>query len=244
VSKITSYHIKKVDDYCLRDNRWLELDWRLNSLTKLKQELDQAIIFAKKKSLAKIEIVLPAKAEEFSDFLVNKYFKPALSELKINLEETTDLPWTIADLSFVTKIDNKQLVKELLVEQANFHYQSLPDYYRSPLEINWFFYLKQVCGDAQKENGLIVLAKDQEQAIALVLGEHLAKTAFIWEVIVSQKKRNFHLGTLLLKRYLQKLKTQGVSRVYLETISQSYAKKWYEHQGFKTISQSWFCRLK
>ena len=244
MSKITSYHIKKVDDYCLRDNRWLELDWRLKSLEELERELDKAIAFAKKKALAKIEIILPAEAKEFSKFLLNKNFKPALTELKFNLEDISTLSWTMTDFTFVTEIDNKKLVKDLLLEQANFHYQSLPDYYRSPPEISWFFYLKQVYKDAQKDNGLIFLAKEREQAIALVLGEYLAKTAFIWEIIVSQEKRDFHLGTLLLNQYLQKLKTLGVTRVYLETISQSYAKNWYEHQGFTAISQSWFCRLK
>jgi GNAT superfamily N-acetyltransferase len=244
VSKTNSYHIKKVDDHCLRDSRWLELDWRLNSLGELKKELDKAIAFAKNKSLVKIEIILPAEAEEFSNFLFNNNFKPALTEFKFNLEEIIDLPWTLSDFNFSMGLDNKKLVKKLLVEQANFHYQNLPDYYLSPQEINWFFYLKQVYSDAQKDNGLIILAKEQDQVAGLVLGEYLAKTAFIWEVIVSQKKRNFRLGTLLLNQYLQKLKTLKVDKVYLETISQSYAKKWYEHQGFTTISQSWFCRLK
>jgi GNAT superfamily N-acetyltransferase len=243
----TSYHIKKVDDFCLRDNRWLELDWRLkaDNLIQLGEELEKAKLYAGKKFVNKIEILLNIEiADKLSEFLCNRDFKPALVELKFDLEKFTQSSFTISNLTFSSQIKNKNLLKNLLIDQANFHYQNLPDYYLSAQEINWFFYLRQICIDVTKENGLFYLIKEKDELSALILGEYLGKTAFIWELVVSQEKRHFHLGTFLLNQYLAKLKTLGVTRVYLETMTESYARSWYKHQGFIDVRQSWFCRLK
>jgi len=247
VSKSTSYHIKKVDDFCLRDNRWLFLDWRLNAenFSQMEKELTEARLYAKKKFVNKIEILLNVEiSDRLSEFLYVQNFKPALVELKFDLEKLTQTSFSISNLNFSNQIKNKHSLKKLLIEQANFHYQNLPDYYLSSQEINWFFYLRQICVDATKENGLIYLIQEKKDLNALILGEYLAKTAFIWELVVSQEKRQFHLGTFLLNQYLAKLKTLGVTRVYLETMTQSYARSWYQHQGFIDVGQSWFCRLK
>ncbi len=247
MSKSISYHIKKVDDYCLRDNRWLSLDWRLrtDNLIQLEKELQEARLYAKKKFVNKIEILLTVKIpDRLSEFLYRQTFKPALVELKFDLEKFVQSSFVIPNLNFTTQIKNKNLLKKLLLEQASFHYQNLPDYYLSPQEINWFFYLRQINIDATKENGLCYLIQDKKCFSALVLGEYLAKTAFIWELVVSQEKRQFHLGTFLLNQYLAKLKILGVTRIYLETMTESYARSWYQHQGFIDVSQSWFCRLK
>lgn len=242
----TSYQIKKVDDFCLRDNRWVALDWRLklDDLTQLETELEQTIIVAKKNSLKKIEILLPTDIGQASDFLLKHNFKPGLIELKFTLDNFVKPEFTIQNINLFKQINNKDLLKKLLIEQASFHYQSLPDYYLSPQEINWFFYLKQIQSDANKENGLIMLIQEPNYLSALVLGEYLGKVAFIWEMVVSQEKRHFHLGTFLLNQYLAELKMLGLDRVYVETISQSYAESWYKHLGFTDVSQSWFCQLK
>jgi GNAT superfamily N-acetyltransferase len=247
VSKNNSYHLKKVEDFCLRDNRWISLDWRLNydNLPQLKKELLHARQFAKKRFVNKIEILLPIEiSQELSKFLYAENFKPALVELKFDLEKFSQTAYKIANLNFSNQIKNKQALKELLIEQANFHYQNLPDYYLAAQEINWFFYLRQVLNDASKENGLLFLINDKRDLSALILGEYLGKTAFIWELVVSQKKRHFHLGSFLLNQYLAKLKDLGINRVYLETMSDSYARSWYQHQGFSEVNQSWFSRLK
>ena len=147
-------------------------------------------------------------------------------------------------MNFSSQIKNKSALKDLLIEQADFHHQNLPDYYLAAREINWFFYLRQFLNDATKENGLLLLIEDKGDLSGLVLGEYLGKTAFIWELVVCQKKRHFHLGSYLLNQYLAKLKDLGIARVYLETMSNSYARSWYQHQGFTEVSQSWFSRLK
>ncbi len=120
----------------------------------------------------------------------------------------------------------------------------MPDYYLAAREINWFFYLRQFLNDATKENGLLLLIEDKGDLSGLVLGEYLGKTAFYLGLVVCQKKRHFHLGSYLLNQYLAKLKDLGIARVYLETMSNSYARSWYQHQGFTEVSQSWFSRLK
>lgn len=247
MSKNTSYHLKKVEDFCLRDNRWVSLDWRLShdNLAQLKKELSDARQFAKKRLVRKIEILLPVViSQELSKFLYEQNFEPALVELKFDLVNFDLTPYKIADLNFISQIKNKNTLKELLIEQANFHYQHLPDYYLAAQEINWFFYLRQVLDDASKENGLLFLIEDKKDLSALILGEYLGKTAFIWELVVSEKKRHFHLGSFLLNQYLAKLKALGIARVYLETMSDSYAQSWYQHQGFTEVNQSWFSRLK
>ena len=242
-----SYHLKKVEDFCLRDNRWLALDWRLNqeNLVQLKKELRAARRFAKKRFVNKIELLLPiAISRELVEFLSAENFKPALVELKFDLKKFTQASYNIANLNFSSQIKNKQALKKLLIEQANFHYHNLPDYYLAAQEINWFFYLRQVVNDASKENGLLLLIEDKKDLSGLILGEYLGKTAFIWELVVSQKKRHFHLGSFLLNQYLAKLKDLGIAKIYLETMSDSYARSWYQHQGFSEVSQSWFSRLK
>lgn len=246
MSRTISYQIKEVEDYCLRDNRWLALDWRLklNDLSVLEEELQQAIAIVKKNSLYKIEILLPVEIGEFANFLLKQNFKKCLSELKFDLDNFTKSKFMIQNLNFSDQLSKQKHLKKILIEQANFHYQNLPDYYLSSSEINWFFYLKQIAADANKANGLIMLIQEPKFFSALILGEYLEKTAFIWEMIVCQEKRHFHLGTFLLNQYLAKLQILGVNRVYVETISHSYAKEWYQHQGFIDVSQSWFCRLK
>lgn len=247
MSKNNFYHLKKVEDFCLRDNRWVSLDWRLklNNLAQLKKELSVAKQYAKKRFVNKIEVLLPITIpQELAELLYNENFKPALVELKFDLKKFTQASYNIANLNFSSQIKNKSALKDLLIEQANFHYQNLPDYYLAAREINWFFYLRQFLNDATKENGLLLLIEDKGDLSGLVLGEYLGKTAFIWELVVCQKKRHFHLGSYLLNQYLAKLKDLGIARVYLETMSNSYARSWYQHQGFTEVSQSWFSRLK
>lgn len=197
MSRIISYQIKEVEDYCLRDNRWLALDWRLKlaDLSALKRELQQAIIIAKKNSLYKIEIILPVEISKLANFLLKQNFKKCLTELKFDLENFSQSKFSIQNLDFTEKISHLNYLKKLLIEQVSFHYQNLPDYYLSPSEVNWFFYLKQIAADANQENGLIMLIQEPKFFSALILGEYLEKTALIWEMIVSQEKRNFHLGT-------------------------------------------------
>ncbi len=247
MSKNNFYHLKKVEDFCLRDNRWLSLDWRLkqNNLGQLKKELSLARQSAKKRFVNKIEILLPITiSPELAAFLDKENFQAALVELKFDLEKFTQASYNIANLNFSSQIKNKQALKDLLIEQANFHYQNLPAYYLAAQEINWFFYLRQFLNDATKENGLLLLIEDNRDLSGLILGEYLGKTAFIWELVVGQKKRHFHLGSYLLNQYLAKLTDLGMARVYLETMSNSYARSWYQHQGFTEVSQSWFSRLK
>ena len=94
MSKNNFYHLKKVEDFCLRDNRWVSLDWRLklNNLAQLKKELSVAKQYAKKRFVNKIEVLLPITIpQELAELLYSENFKPALVELKFDLKNLLKL---------------------------------------------------------------------------------------------------------------------------------------------------------
>lgn len=243
---------RRVEDYCLVANRWLELDWRQQDFGDdsdqktawALQELKVAINLAQAKNLSKIEILLPANATGLRMALKRMAFQPALTELKLKLADFVQPAIDQPALSLSSLCPSKLTLKMIMLEQINFHHQALPDYYLSVGKIDWKNYLQQVKTDAQKEGGLLLLAKEEALISALILGEVKNKRADIWELIVADGRRQNHLGTFLLSEYIQRLGKLGVEELCLETLTNSYAKTWYEKLGFKIIGQSYFLSLK
>jgi len=239
--------IHRVEDSSLCANSWVELDWRKKdnfSVALAKKQLQIALNLAQEKKQLKIEVLLNSRAGELKNILEKAGYQSALSELKLQLSdfvkpELSDQSLVLSDLS-----PGKTALREILLEQVNFHHQLLPDYYQSATQIDWAAYLQQVKNDTKKKQGLTLSIKEDKKITALIVGEYLRQQANIWEVIVADGRRQTRLGTFLLSEYCSRLIKLGVKELTLETISTSYAKTWYEKLGFICIAESYFLSLK
>ena len=176
---------------------------------------------------------------------VEKLNQEGFSKSLVSLELDLKI-YNSEEVSFENKMVSKQTgvsfleLKPLLLQQAGYHSNNYPDYYKTPNVFDFDEYQKITTQDLNSPAAHNLFLFKDNKVIGAILGEISNYNVNMYEFIVDESLRGMGIGTQLLQQYLFISKQLGLQTATLETWWNQPSRKMYEKFGFVPTKQEYF----
>ncbi|MFA4826724.1 MAG: GNAT family N-acetyltransferase [Candidatus Shapirobacteria bacterium] len=171
--------------------------------------------------------------------LTQKGFQPILHTWQLNLKNRPSYPVTVP---LSPDLPAFQTISSLLSQQADYHHQLYPDFYKSWTEINQSEYASYLASETAKPDSFALTCFDENKTpLGFIWGcINQSHQAFIWELIVDQQHRGRGLGHALINGFIQLCQNHQVDTLEVETGHTQPANNFYQKIGFLPVAQTWY----
>lgn len=233
-------------DPCLQATRWLQVhvpkdNAEITSPLDLETFLQTIKNEAQKRQVTALTLSVPVEWQIFQNLLMQNGWKKSLIELSLGNETKQATIETHIDstIQISTKAPKLHSLMPLLMEQAKYHSEHYPEYYRSPNTIDIRTYEHTLNEDFLNPSTLFVCAYKAETLVGYLQAEIAEKNVHIFELIVSAECRSEGIGSQILTAFLHLPQVQGTT-VVLETWFDQRSRSFYEGFGFTAEYQEFF----
>lgn len=188
----------------------------------------------------KIEVEFCTKWHAFARALYDYGFHRCLTRWELNLKKNPITPNLTLDISTTKKPDFKDLIL-LLHQQADYHNNLYPNYFKSSHNINWTDYQKFYQKNLDNPPDTICLTYIvKDKVVGLLMGDINKKSANIWELIVDQNFRHGGIGSKLTSHFIEICQNKKINQIEVETGWNQVASRFYKKLHFTPITQTWY----
>lgn len=234
-----------VNEPLLKFGNWVKIEFdrdpEADVINHLAQNYPKALLLAQNKKFQKIEIEFPSNWSLLPQKLQKLAFSPALKSYLLKS------PFTAFDLSSPNLISAAPKFDDLiplLQEQADYHFQLYPEYYKSGTGIDWNYYRRYLDFDLKEPSSLFLTYRDSNrQPLGFIFGGLSGTRVNIWELIVTQAYRSHGIGRQLLSQFIYLCSQKPVSEIEVETGWNHPATNFYLQSGFTLQTSTWYQNL-
>lgn len=229
------------DDPCMQVGSWVYIDCRHLPEPKIISSFDNYLSQARKvllrHRLKMIMIAFDPDLQTLPGLLSQNGFSPILKTWRLKIK-TLSQP---LNSSLSLKTPTFSAISPLLAEQADYHHQLYPNYYKSWSDINLADYEKYITAETAKKNSItLTYLKDRKPIGFLWGGISRSCHSFIWELIVDQDHRHHGIGQALVNNFIQICQNRHVDTIEAETGYNQPAGNFYQKLGFRPAAQNWY----
>lgn len=240
----THYRTNILNDSCLLHSKWLQVfitksNLQMTACSELDALLNELIKEAHAKQVSSITISIPVGWSDFSKLLLQNKWQKSLTDFSLintKRQTSTELP---KDLQIATTAPELYALMPLLMEQAKYHSELFPNYYRSPSEIDLRAYEQTLLEDFLNPSAVFACAYTAKTLVGYLQAENTKDSIHVFELIISVQHRGSGIGSQLLSSFLNLPEVQGKT-VVLETWFNQRARAFYESVGFTAKNQEFF----
>jgi len=240
------FNLHYINEPLLKIGNWVKIEFDQDSeadvISHLPQAYPQTLLLAQNEKTHKIEIEIPSDWTKLPETLQKLNFFPILNSYLLQTPFTvtnTSSPNIISD---IPKFDD---LVPLLREQADYHSQLYPNYYKPVSDIDWDYYRQYLDFDLHDPNSLFLTHLDDDhQPIGFIFGGQTGSRMTIWEMIVAEKSRSRGIGRQLLRQFIYLCSQKpSVADIEVETGWNQLAANLYLHSGFLPHTDTWYQNL-
>lgn len=238
---MTSFYTTTIlNDPCLVSTRWLQVDVSSNGTEivdeiKIDHFLQTIQNLARQNNVSSITVSVPIAWNTFSKGMQRENWQQSLIQLARSPQKNPHILQPTSSLHISTEVPNIESVIPLLIEQADYHSDRYPSYYRKPVDIDMSDYTQTLVSDLSDSNGLFVCAYDENNLVGYLQAARTESSIHVYELIVSKMSRGSGIGTQLLAAFLQLPEVQD-HLILLETWHDQPARSLYEKFGFVPLA--------
>jgi len=237
-----------INEPLLKIGNWVKIefedDTETDIISHISEAYPQALLLAQNEKLNKIEIELPAAWTRLPQQLQKMGFTPALNSYLLKSPFLQSALQTPPDQSAL-QIPKFEDLAPLLREQAGYHSELYPNYYKSVVDIDWDYYRQYLEFDLHDPNSLfLTYLDDNHQPIGFIFGGQAGSRMVIWEMIVTQTRRSQGIGRQLLSQFIYLCSQKpSIVDIEVETGWNQLAANLYLHSGFTPYNSTWYQNL-
>jgi len=241
---MVKFNLHYINEPLLKFGNWVKIEFEKDSetdvISHLTQNYPEALRLAQNEKLSKIEIEFPSDWIRLPNELQKLDFLPALKSYLLPSSNFSTSAISSPNIkSTIPKFDD---LIPLLREQANYHSQLYPNYYKTPTDIDWDYYRQYLDFDLQDSKSLFLtyLGPDR-QPIGFIFGGQSGSRVVIWEMIVSQNFRSQGIGRQLLQQFIHLCSQKpSIADIEVETGWNQLASGLYLKSGFVPHTDTWY----
>jgi len=243
---MVKFNLHYINEPLLKFGNWVKIEFDGDSesdiIDHLAQKYPEALLLAQNEKLPKIEIEFPSNWTKLPQQLQKIGFLPALKNYLLTS------PFTAPNLSspdLVSAIPKFDDLIPLLHEQAEYHSELYPNYYKSVNDIDWNYYRQYLDFDLQQPTSLfLTYLNSDHQPTGFIFGGQTDSRMTIWEMIVTAPSRSQGIGRQLLQQFINLCSQKpSIADIDVETGWNQLAANLYLHSGFLPHTDTWYQNL-
>jgi GNAT superfamily N-acetyltransferase len=243
---MVKFNLHYVNEPLLKVGNWVKIEFGRDSeadvISQIQQKYPEALLLAQNEKLPKIEIEFPSDWTRLPNVLQKLNFLPAIKSYLLTAPFSIP-PSTSPDIiSQTPKFDD---LVPLLREQADYHSQLYPNYYKAVTDIDWEYYRKYLNFDLQQSSSIFLTYQNPDhQPVGFIFGGQSGSRVVIWEMIVSQTFRSQGIGRQLLQQFIYLcFQKPTIKDIEVETGWNQLAAGLYLKSGFFPHTDTWYQNL-
>jgi ribosomal protein S18 acetylase RimI-like enzyme len=243
--KVTQVYPHYINEPAMKFGNWVKIEFDQDSeadvIGHLPEIYPQALLLAQNQNLHKIEIEFPSLWTDLPQQLQKLNFLPALSSFLLRPVPATVIP---PSPNISTENPTVDALIPLLNQQADYHSQLYPQYYKPSTDIDWEYYRQYLEFDFKSPDTIPLSYLDSDhQIIGFLYGGLTDSQMTIWETIVDAKHRSQGIGRQLLSQFIFLCAQRSITDIKVETGWNQLASGLYLKSGFTHHTDTWYQNL-